>query len=186
MFKEWRYRLEKGRPHLIMLVGLLLVIVGVIVLGGLIVYASGIGETLRESLWWTFLHVSDPGYLGDDDTPVTAVFGTLFTILGMITFVAGLIGILTSLITSLLISLREGGAPIAFSDHIVIFGWNSRVFTLLADLLHADGEHRIALTRLRQRSASKPGSLTRSTGARARRWRTGLAAGWFTDRVVPR
>jgi hypothetical protein len=145
MFKEWRYRLEKGRPHLIMLVGLLLVIVGVIVLGGLIVYVSGIGETFRESLWWTFLHVSDPGYLGDDDTPVTAVFGTLFTILGMITFVAGLIGILTSLITSLLISLREGGAPIAFSDHIVIFGWNSRVFTLLADLLHADGEHRIAL-----------------------------------------
>lgn len=145
MFKEWRYRLEKGRPHLIMLVGLLLAIVGLIVVGGLVVHVSGIGETLRESLWWTFLHVSDPGYLGDDDTPVTAVLGTIFTIMGMITFVAGLIGILTSLITSVLIGLREGGAPISFSDHIVIFGWNSRVFTLVADLLHADGEHRIAI-----------------------------------------
>jgi len=145
MFKEWRYRLEKGRPHLIMLVALVLVISALIVMGGFIVYAAGVGETLRESLWWTFLHVSDPGYLGDDDTPVTAVFGTIFTILGMITFVAGLVGILTSLITSLLISLREGGAPIAFTDHIVIFGWNSRVFTLIADLLHADGEHRIAI-----------------------------------------
>jgi hypothetical protein len=145
MFKEWRYRLEKGRPHLILLVGLLIVIVGIICLGGVLVYVSGVGETLRESLWWTFLHVSDPGYLGDDDTPITAVFGTLFTILGMITFVAGLVGILTSLITSGLIGLREGGAPLVFRDHIVILGWNSRIFTLIADLLHADGEHRIAV-----------------------------------------
>lgn len=145
MFKHWRYRLEKGRPHLILLIGLLVIIVAISVAGGVVVYLSGAGSGLAQSIWWTFLHITDPGYLGDDDGAITATLGTLFTILGMITFMAGLVGILTSLITSGLKHLREGGAPVAFRDHIVIVGWNSRIFTLVADLLHASAHHEIAI-----------------------------------------
>jgi len=145
MFRRWRYRLEKGHPHLILLVGLLLLIIALSVTGGFLVYISGAGDSIGSSIWWTFLHISDPGYLGDDDTPRTAILGTIFTVLGMVTFMAGLVGILTSLITSALINLREGGAPIIFRDHIVIVGWNSRVFTLVADLVDANETHQIAL-----------------------------------------
>tara|TARA_R110002110_G_scaffold66978_1_gene182926 strand:+ start:8252 stop:10243 length:1992 start_codon:yes stop_codon:yes gene_type:complete len=128
-----------------MLVALLLLIIAISVIGGLLVFAFGAGETIGGSIWWTFLHVSDPGYLGDDDTPVTAILGTIFTILGMIVFVAGLVGILTSLITSALMRLREGGAPIVFRNHIVIVGWNARVFSIVEDLLDADLDYQIAL-----------------------------------------
>lgn len=145
MLKHWRYRLEKGRPHLILLIGLLITLIGISVLGGLVVFLSGAGEGLGQSMWWTFLHVSDPGYLGDAEDPLTAIFGTIFTVLGMITFMAGLVGILTSLITSGLKTLREGGAPVAFDNHIVIVGWNSRVYTLIADLLHASDKNQIAI-----------------------------------------
>ncbi|MEO0436387.1 MAG: hypothetical protein AAF098_05725 [Pseudomonadota bacterium] len=145
MFKHWRYRLEKGRPHLILLIGLLVIIIAISVAGGVVVYLTGAGSGLAQSIWWTFLHITDPGYLGDDDGAITATLGTLFTILGMITFMAGLVGILTSLITSGLKHLREGGAPVAFKDHIVIVGWNSRIFTLVADLLHASAHHEIAI-----------------------------------------
>lgn len=145
MFKQWRYRLEKGRPHLILLIALLLVIVGISVIGGFIVYLTGTTEGLGHAMWWTFLHVTDPGYLGDAEDPVTAVFGTIFTILGMITFMAGLVGILTSLIATGLKKLHEGGAPVSFDEHIVILGWNSRIFTLVADLLHASATNQIAI-----------------------------------------
>ena len=156
MLREWRYRLEKGRPHLILLVGLLLLIIAISVVGGLLVYALGAGDSASTSIWWTFLHVTDPGYLGDDSTPGKAILGTIFTILGMVTFMAGLVGILTSLITSGLIGLREGGAPIAFRQHIVIVGWNARVFTLVTDLLHADDNHKIAiLARLEKSDAEQ-------------------------------
>lgn len=145
MLKHWRYRLEKGRPHLILLVGLLLAIVGISVIGGLIVFLTNGEKGVGQSIWWTFLHVSDPGYLGDAQDPLTGFLGTLFTILGMVTFMAGLVGILTSLITTGLKRLHEGGAPVAFADHIVVVGWNSRVFTLVSDLLKADQHNQIAL-----------------------------------------
>lgn len=145
MLKHWRYRLEKGRPHLLLLIGLLLLIVGISVIGGILVFVTGAGGGLGESIWWTFLHITDPGYLGDDGTFATGTFGTVFTVLGMITFMAGLVGILTSLITSGLKHLHEGGAPIAFSEHIVIVGWNSRIFSLIRDLLHASTDMQIAI-----------------------------------------
>ncbi len=145
MLNQWRYRLEKGRPHLLLLAGLLLLLIGLSVVGGFVVFITGTGGNLWDSIWWTFLHLSDPGYLGDDDTPISAILGTLFTVLGMIIFVAGIVGILTSMIASGLKNLHEGGAPVAFSDHIVIVGWNTRVFTLVADLLHASTRHQIAI-----------------------------------------
>lgn len=145
MLKQWRYRLEKGRPHLLLLIALLVLIVGISVIGGFIVFVTGAGDGLGGSMWWAFLHITDPGYLGDAEKPLTAVFGTIFTVLGMITFMAGLVGILTSLITSGLKNLHEGGAAVAFENHIVIVGWNSRLFTLVADLLHASTDNQIAI-----------------------------------------
>lgn len=145
MLNQWRYRLEKGRPHLLLLAGLLLLLIGLSVVGGFVVFLTGTGGGLGDSIWWTFLHLSDPGYLGDDDTPISAILGTLFTVLGMIIFVAGIVGILTSMIASGLKNLHEGGAPVAFRDHIVIVGWNTRVFTLVGDLLHASKAHQIAI-----------------------------------------
>lgn len=155
MLKHWRYRLEKGRPHLLLLIGLLLTIVGISVVGGLIVYLTGSGKGIAGSMWWTFLHVSDPGYLGDAEDAVSGFLGTLFTILGMITFMAGLVGILTSLITSGLKHLHEGGAPVAFENHVVIVGWNSRVFTLISDLLQASSHNQIALLASMDKTAAE-------------------------------
>ncbi len=133
--QRWRYRLEKGSPHLILLVGLLLLIIFFSVAGGFLVYISGVGEELPESMWWVFLRISDPGYLGDDSTVISAFFGTLFTVIGMVVFMAGLVGILTSLIMTSLKKLHEGRSAVVFNNHVVVIGWNNEVFTLISELL---------------------------------------------------
>lgn len=143
--QRWRYRLEKGSPHLILLVGLLLLIIFFSVAGGFLVYISGVGEELTESMWWVFLRISDPGYLGDDSTVTSAFFGTLFTVIGMVVFMAGLVGILTSLIMSSLKKLHEGRSAVVFNNHVVVIGWNNEVFTLISELLTVWNDTGIAM-----------------------------------------
>ncbi len=143
--QRWRYRIEKGSPHLILLVGLLLFIIFVSVVGGFLVHISGVGGALPESMWWVFLRISDPGYLGDDSTVTSAFFGTVFTVIGMVVFMAGLVGILTSLIMSSLKKLHEGRSAVVFRNHVVVIGWNNEIFTLISELLTAWDDTGIAM-----------------------------------------
>ena len=157
MFRRWLYRLEKGHPHVIMLAVLMVVIVALSFLGGVVVWALGDHtESLASSIWWTFLHLSDPGYLGDNETMVSRIFGTLFITLGLVTFVAGLVGILTSMISSTLERIREAGAPLSFRNHTIVIGWNSRIYTLIAELLLADDNQDIVILGDRTKSDAEP------------------------------
>ena len=48
-----------------------------------------------DAIWWSFLRLTDPGYLGDDEGAVSRSISTVVTVLGYIVFLGLLIAILT-------------------------------------------------------------------------------------------
>ena len=61
----WKRQLVKGAHFQLLLVGALIGLISII--GGILVMAIGAPTaTFGESVWWVFLRLSDPGYLGDE------------------------------------------------------------------------------------------------------------------------
>ena len=60
------YRLEKGNPHATGFWVLVQGLIWLIIVCGLILWITGDFSSPLEAMWWAFLHLSDPGYLGDD------------------------------------------------------------------------------------------------------------------------
>ena len=48
-------------------------------------------EDAGEAIWWSFLRLSDPGYLGDDEGVVSVSVSTVVTVLGYVLFLGLLI-----------------------------------------------------------------------------------------------
>jgi hypothetical protein len=83
---------------------------------------GGIGE----AVWWAFLRLSDPGYLGEEEETGGRVLALMLTVLGLAIFVGALIAIITQWLTDLLGRLALGMTPIRAEDHFVVLGWTSR------------------------------------------------------------
>ena len=66
--------------------------IGIIaVFAGLLVYGySGSFESPAQAIWWAFLRMTDPGYLGDDEGVLLRVVSTVLTVLGFVLFVGAL------------------------------------------------------------------------------------------------
>jgi len=151
---RWRYQLEKGQPHLKLFVVLLIAMVGLIVGGGLVLYVAGASPSPLDAMWSVFLHLSDPGYLGEDHGPVELVVGLFMTLAGIVVFMSGVIAIVTSLLSTQLARLAEGGHDVAFRDHIVIIGWSEKIFALVFELLLADSGNDIAILGPRDKASA--------------------------------
>ena len=68
----------------------------VALVGGLLVLAfDSNAQSFGESVWWAFLRLTDPGYLGDDEGYVGRALSTIITVLGYVLFLGLLIAILT-------------------------------------------------------------------------------------------
>ena len=113
--------LVRGTWHRVALVALL--ILSISLLGGIlvIVFGHGFGD-LREATWWSFLRLSDPGYLGDDEGIARRSISTVVTVLGYVLFLGLLIAILTQWLNELLSGLEAGVTPVAVSDHVIVLG----------------------------------------------------------------
>lgn len=113
------------------------------VVGGLVIAEAGVGEeSLSESVWWSFLRLTDPGYLGDDHGPVRRTVSTILTVLGYMLFMGALVAILTTWLQRTIDGLQSGLTPIAQNDHLLIIGWNSRTTTVLREILESEGRVR--------------------------------------------
>jgi len=80
----------------------------------------------RDGVWWTFLRLTDPGYLGDDDGVVRRVVSTIVTVLGYLLFLGLLIAILTQWLDETIRKLESGTTPVRLEDHVIILGWTHR------------------------------------------------------------
>lgn len=129
----------------------LLVVAGAVglvsLIGGLLILPTG-EERLGEAVWWAFLRLTDPGYLGDDAGSWRRVVSTGLTVSGYVLFMGTLIAILTQWLTRTMRALEQGLTPITARRHIVVLGFGSRTLPVVAEILNAGGRLRRFLRRV--------------------------------------
>jgi hypothetical protein len=88
-----------------------------------------------EAIWWSFLRLTDPGYLGDDEGLASRSISTVVTVLGYVLFLGLLIAILTQWMNALILRAESGATRVVFKNHILILGWNQRTPSIVLELL---------------------------------------------------
>lgn len=123
-----RYRIETllVRGALYRLVFIAVIIVLVSLVGGALGGVQDSFEDYPSGVWWAFLRLSDPGYLGDDVKPIRRLVSTVLTIAGYVIFLGALVAIMTEWLNSTLERLSLGLSPIHMSGHMVVLGWTDR------------------------------------------------------------
>ncbi len=110
-------------------------------IGGLLVWRFGGREHsyLPDALWWAFLRLSDPGYLGDDTGTVNRIVSTALITLGYVVFLGSLVAIMTQWLNSSLARLQAGFTPLALNNHLLILGWSSRTIQIVREIMLSEG-----------------------------------------------
>jgi hypothetical protein len=144
------FRLERwiqlGTPYQLLLIAALIGLVAVA--GGLLVYGLQEGfSNPGEAIWWAFLRLTDPGYLGDDEGTLRRTVSTVVTVLGYVLFMGSLIAILTQGLQRTMRRLESGLTPIAMDDHVLILGWTNRTAAIVNELVRSEGRVRRFLRR---------------------------------------
>lgn len=112
-------------------------------LGGLLVLPAGEPTpTAPEAIWWAFLRLTDPGYLGDDAGAWRRMVSTLLTVMGYVLFMGSLVAILTQWLNQKMRQLEQGLTPVAARHHLVILGWTNRTLPVLRELVQSTGRLR--------------------------------------------
>ncbi len=140
----------KFRVERLLLLGVhfhLLVIASVIGLvavgGGLLVQETDAPFDDHETaIWWAFLRLTDPGYLGDDEGLARRVISTMVTVLGYVLFMGSLIAIMTQWLNQTIRNFERGLTPIVRRNHILILGWTNRTSEIVSELMRAEGRVR--------------------------------------------
>ncbi|TWI75649.1 Castor and Pollux protein voltage-gated ion channel component [Desulfobotulus alkaliphilus] len=150
-FQGLRYFLERlfVRGTFYQFLVMAFVIGMVSLVGGLLVYGSGDPDAgLPGEIWWAFLRLSDPGYLGDDEGLWRRSVSTVLTVGGYVLFLGALVAILTQWLGRHMRSLEKGLTPVRLRHHIVILGWTDRTLPLLRELWLAEGRVKRFLSRM--------------------------------------
>jgi hypothetical protein len=112
------------------------IVVAVAVAAGFLAALLDAGSSdLGGNVWWAFLRLTDPGYLGDDEGIARRTISTGVTVLGYVLFLGLLIAILTQWLNGVISRLEAGVTPVALADHVIILGWTHRTPTIVSELL---------------------------------------------------
>lgn len=90
-----------------------------------------------EAAWQSLMRTLDSGTMGGDAGWGFRIIMLMVT-LGGIFIVSSLIGVLTSGLESKMDELRKGRSFVIESDHTLILGWSSTVFTIISELVLAN------------------------------------------------
>jgi hypothetical protein len=133
-----RFALERlvlrGVRYRLLLAASVVVLVA-LVAGALVALLDGGFSEPGDAVWWAFLRLTDPGYLGDDEGIARRSVSTVVTVLGYVLFLGLLIAILTQWLNDAIRKLESGVTPVAASDHVVVLGWTHRTPTIVEELL---------------------------------------------------
>ena len=95
-------------------------------------------DSFWQLVWMGFNRALDPGYLGEDQGGWGFVLVlTLLTFFGILVF-SILISIITSWLENRLHELRRGHSLVVERNHTVIFGWSSKVISIVTQLIEAN------------------------------------------------
>jgi len=102
------------------------------------------GSSFSSLFWSGIMHSIDSGTISGDTGSFLFV-GSMFIItLGGIFIFSILIGLLTTGISTKLESLQKGHSAVIESNHTVILGWSSQIYTILSELIEANSNHKNA------------------------------------------
>ncbi|MFN2430190.1 MAG: hypothetical protein ABR574_09255, partial [Cryomorphaceae bacterium] len=108
----------KGAHYQLLFVAALIGLISIV--GGILVWPTGQPrESLAESIWWAFLRLSDPGYLGDDEGLWRRFISTIVTVLGYVVFLGSLVAIITTWMNRKIKNLEQGLTPVAAKNHVL-------------------------------------------------------------------
>lgn len=122
----------KGAGHQLLFVAAAIGLVSALG-GALLLFTEEDG--FPDSIWWAFLRLTDPGYLGDDEGTWRRTVSTWLTVSGYVLFMGTLVAILTRWLIDMMRRLELGLTPVSLRNHVVVLGWNSRSIPLLQELL---------------------------------------------------
>lgn len=105
------------------------------------------GMDFGEAVWWAFLRLTDPGYLGDDEGAFKRTVSTIVTVLGYVFFMGALIAIMTQWLNETIRRLEKGLTPVSLDKHIVVIGWTDHTPELVGELLSSETRLRNFLVR---------------------------------------
>ena len=140
-----RYILRGAHYRLLVIAAL----VGVVAFaGGILAFllTSDFGS-FQEGVWWAFLRLTDPGYLGDDKGYALRIISTVVTVCGYVLFMGSLIAIMTQWLDQNIRHLESGTTPIVQEKHVLILGWSNRTPAIVQELLLTEGRVRRFLER---------------------------------------
>lgn len=132
----------KGAHYQLLFVAALIGLISLV--GGMLVLPSGEPtSSLNEAIWWAFLRLSDPGYLGDDEGVWRRLVSTILTVLGYVVFLGSLVAIITTWLNRKIRNLEQGLTPVTANNHVIILGWTNLT-------IHTAGEIFSSVGRLRR------------------------------------
>ncbi len=136
----------KGAHYQLLLVATLIGLISLI--GGVLVLPAGEPTpTFSEALWWAFLRLTDPGYLGDDEGAWRRLISTTLTVAGYVVFLGSLVAIITTWLNRKIRDLERGFTPVAANNHVIIMGWTNRTIHIVAEIFQSVGRLRHFLER---------------------------------------
>lgn len=90
-----------------------------------------------EGAWYSLMRTLDPGTMGGDEGWLLRILMLTVTI-GGIFIVSMLIGTITSGLESRLDEMRKGRSRVIESNHTLILGWSSKVYSIIGELMIAN------------------------------------------------
>lgn len=136
----------RGAHYHLLFVAMLIGVISIV--GGLLVWpVAEESDGLGHSIWWAFLRLTDPGYLGDDEGTWRRIVSTALTVLGYVIFMGSLVAIITAWLNRKIRHLEQGLSPITAKNHILILGWTNRSIHIAAELFLSVGRMRGFLQR---------------------------------------
>lgn len=144
-FWDWfQFQLEqfivRGPFHRLLMMAAIIVTISLV--GGLIVFVTGDFGNGQDAVWWAFLRLTDPGYLGDDEGVVKRVISTIITVLGYVVFMGALIAIMTQWFHATIARIESGVSPVSMRNHFVILGWTNRTTAIVDELIQSESRVR--------------------------------------------
>lgn len=139
--------LSRGTPALIAWLAILTVVfLGVasillILIGAAPREEGGAALSFPALMWHNLMRTLDAGTMGGDTGSVPYLLMMLAVTLGGVFIVGTLIGLISNGVGNQIEELRKGRSLVAETDHIVILGWNDRIFTIMGELILGN-EHR--------------------------------------------
>lgn len=143
--------LIRGPLYRLLIPGALIVVASVV--GGLLALNTAETPGYGDSVWWAFLRLTDPGYLGDDQGAFRRLVSTVLTVLGYVLFMGSLVAIMTQWFQSLMKEFESGTTPVSMKGHFIVLGWTNRTEAIVRELLVSEARVRRFYERIGRRSS---------------------------------